>query len=370
MSRIAVIGTGLIGGSVALGLRSNVPSIHITGFDLDSATLDSALEVGAIDRVATSAADAASGAELVVLAIPVDRTEEVCRELKGVIGQGAVVTDVGSSKADAVAAGGSAFGPAFVGGHPMAGSERHGIDAADPGLFQDAWWILTPTPDTAPESYARVATMASSLGAKPIALHPHDHDMLLARLSHLPQLVASTLVDVAVGGGRDDAVLNLAASGFRDVTRIAASHPDMWIAIMRSNRSAVLEALGTLGERLEAVGDMISAGHWDDLRAFLETSRTARLELFAKPESGGEPVALDMSVPDRPGVLAEVTTAASALGVNIEDLRIIHSTEGGRGRLEVIVIGDDRAAKLEVALVELGYRVERSTGSGSVEATP
>jgi prephenate dehydrogenase len=270
-----------------------------------------------------------------------------------------IVTDAGSAKVGVVEAGERCFGERFVGGHPMSGSERHGIDAADPRLFDDAWWILTPTPKTSSESYARVAGLATDLGARPVALDPEAHDALVARLSHLPQLAASALVEVAITAGDREALLGLAAGGFRDVTRIAASNPDLWVAILRSNREAVLESLEGLGERLGRVASMISGRHWDELRAWLDRSRRARLELFAKPDYGGDPVGLNLMVPDRPGVLAEVTTAAGELGANIEDLRIVHSTEGGRGRLELVVSGHDRAESLVGALMAMGYRVER-----------
>ena len=183
----------------------------------------------------------------------------------------------------------------------------------------------------------------------------------MARLSHLPQLVASALVDVAASAGERDALLGLAGGGFRDVTRIAASNPDLWVAIIRANKQAVLAAIDNLRAKLVSLENNISAGEWQELRDWLADARTARLELFAKPDYGDEPVALSMLVPDRPGVLAEVTTAAGELGANIEDLRIMHSTEGGAGRLELVVAGRVPAELLVGALVRLGYSVHRSS---------
>jgi prephenate dehydrogenase len=204
-----------------------------------------------------------------------------------------------------------------------------------------------------------VAGLATTLGAKPVAVDPATHDALVARLSHVPQLVASALVELAISGGDREALLGLAGAGFRDVTRIAASNPELWVAILRANRGAVLEALEALHKGLGRATDAIATGAWDDVQTWLTEARTARLELFAKPEYGREPVALSMLVPDRPGVLAEVTTQAGELGVNIEDLRIVHSTEGGRGRLELVIGGDAAAARLTEALQDRGYRVER-----------
>ncbi len=364
MSRVAVVGTGLIGGSIALGLKA-AGEVTIIGYDPDRTALAEAAARGAIDERAGSPAAAAEGADLVVLAVPVDRMPETCEALAPGVGPGTVVTDVGSAKAESVAAGEAAFGDRFVGGHPMAGSELHGIEAADALLFQDAWWILTPTADTATTSYNRVVDLATTLGAHPIALDPATHDSLVARLSHIPQLTASTLVDLAVSYDSParphrEALLGLAGAGFRDVTRIAASHPELWVAILRSNRTAVLEALAAFKERLGKVEGLMQAGEWEHLGDFLADARKARMELFAKPVQGGESVELHLLVPDRAGVLAEVTTAAGQLGVNIEDLRIIHSTEGGRGRLELLILGPESAAKLQATLEGLGYHVERA----------
>lgn len=354
--RVAIIGTGLIGGSIGLALRAD--GAEVVGHDDDYVAARAATQRGAIARAAASPAEAVEGAELVIVAVPVDRLPQVCASIAP--GPDAVVTDVGSAKAEAVAQGEAAFGGRFIGGHPMAGSERHGVEAADAALFRGAYWILTPTPATLDRSYRLVTELAGRLGATPVAVEPEVHDALVARLSHLPQLVASALVEVAVTTGDRDALLGLAGGGFRDVTRIAASDADLWVAILRANRSAILEALDGLERKFEDLGTLLRAGRWDELRRFLDRARRARLQLFAKPVYAGEPVALDLMIPDRPGVLAEVTTAAGEIGANIEDLRIIHSTEGGRGRLHLVVAGEDKARRLESALAGLGYRVERA----------
>jgi prephenate dehydrogenase len=354
---IAILGTGLVGGSVGLALRRSDPVATIVGFDVAPGEADRAKARGAVTEAAGTAADAVAGAAVVVLAMPVDRIPGACAELAEAVPADAVVTDVGSAKVEVVRRGEASFGPRFVGGHPMAGSERHGIEAADDALFEGAWWILTPTATTSSDAYGRVLELVAGAGAKPISVEPEAHDALVARLSHLPQITASAIVEVAISSGDRETLLGLAGNGFRDVTRIAASNPGLWVAIIRSNRAAVLEALDGLGARLDRVAGMVRDAAWDDLGSWLDRSRKARLELFAKPEYGGEPVALSMLVPDRPGVLAEVTTAAGELGANIEDLRIVHSTEGGRGRLELVVAGQEPAELLSAVLQAIGYHV-------------
>ncbi|CAN5519139.1 prephenate dehydrogenase [soil metagenome] len=364
--RIAILGTGLIGGSIGLGLRTARCSALVVGYDRNPASLECALERNAVDETAATPEDAVRAADVVIVALPVDRIPVACAKLSGSIPLSAIVTDVGSAKGEVVVEGERSFGERFVGGHPMAGSERHGMDAADGALFDGAWWVLTPTAATSPAAYATVSDMVQSLGATPVAVGPDVHDSLVARLSHVPQLAASALVDAAVASGGREALLGLAAGGFRDITRIAASDPDLWVAIIRSNTAAVHEALGALGDRLGALADLVAQGRWGELHTFLSRARAARLELFAKPAYTGQPVALTMMVPDRPGVLAEVTTAAGQLGANIEDLRIVHSTEGGRGRLELIVAGEDAATSLVEVLHAHGYRAERA----SVDLSP
>jgi prephenate dehydrogenase len=357
---VAVVGTGLIGGSVGLGLRASSPQLSVVGYDVEPSAARAALAREAVTDIAPSVEDAVASVDLVVLATPTDQIAPLCARLRETVPPGAIVTDVGSAKGEVVAAGESAFGERFVGGHPMAGSERHGIEAAEAQLFEDAWWILTPTATTAPAAYATVSDLAQRLKAQPVAVEPGLHDALVARLSHLPQLTASALMDVAWAFGDRQALLGLAAGGFRDVTRIAASSPEMWVGILRSNRRAVLDALVNLQERLGHLGVLVGEERWDELAGFLVRARRARLGLYSKPEYAGEPIALSIMVPDRPGVLAEVTTAAGELGANIEDLRIVHSTEGGRGRLELIVSGQEAAELLVGALLTRGYRAERA----------
>ncbi|MBA2312991.1 MAG: prephenate dehydrogenase/arogenate dehydrogenase family protein [Actinobacteria bacterium] len=357
--RVAILGTGLIGGSIGLGLAAGRLGPDIVGYDPDARAAAIARKRGAVGSVAGSAAEAVTGAAMVIVCMPVDLMPASFASLEERVPPDAVVTDVGSAKGGVVRAGESAFGARFVGGHPMAGSERHGAAAADGRLFEAASWILTPTARTSSSAYASVTEVVSALGATAVALDPEVHDDLVARVSHLPQLAASALVDLAVGTGSRKELLGLAGAGFRDVTRIAASNPDLWVAIIKSNPHAVLDGLVRLEDRLRSLRHSLAGERWGELRSFLEAARSARLELFAKPEFGGHPIGLSMLVPDRPGVLAEVTTAAGELGANIEDLRIVHSTEGGRGRLELVVAGEASATRLVERLRALGYRAEK-----------
>ena len=353
---VAIIGTGLIGGSVGLALRARTSATNVIGYDADPAVAARARARGGIDIAVGDLSDVAT-AGVVVVATPVDAVRPTLEQLKDIVDPTCIVTDVSSVKAGIVAAGEDRFGGNFVGGHPMAGSETHGIEAAAADLLDDSWWILTPTDRTSERAYRVVSELVGSVGARVVAVEPKAHDELLARLSHVPQLVASAVVAAAATDSAEPSLLQLAGNGFRDVTRIAASDPQLWTGIVAANSQGVLEALSALRAQLEDVEGLIACGSWDELSEWFDHARAARLALFAKAHVPADVVGLEMIVPDRPGVLAEVTTAAGRRGANIEDLRIIHSTEGGRGRLEVLIAGAAAGEALRADLENLGYHV-------------
>lgn len=357
--RVAVIGTGLIGGSIGFALAGL--GHDVVGFDRDHERLDRARELGAVGSVAADLEGAARGADLAFVALPVGAIAEAVAPLldAGV----PLVTDVGSVKAPVVAEvarrcpGGAAR---FIGGHPMAGSEQDGIDGAHADLFVGAAWVLTPTPDTAEDAYTVLSGLLRDLQAEVVAVTPEDHDVLVSFVSHVPQLAASTLMDVATTHeARHGALLRLAAGGFRDMTRIAASQPTLWLDILTSNRDAVLGALDAYLSGLQQARDIVAAGDRDALRALLDRARAARRSLPVGISMATKLVELRIPVPDRPGVLAEVTTLAGRLGVNVSDVEIAHSKEGGAGVLVLIVAADD-AHGFESGLHELGYHTGRT----------
>ncbi|MGZ8733690.1 MAG: prephenate dehydrogenase/arogenate dehydrogenase family protein [Acidimicrobiia bacterium] len=360
MPRIALVGTGLIGGSIGLAL-SRV-GVEVVGFDRDPARAARARELGATRAVAPTLAAAVAGADAVVVAVPVSAVADLVIEA---LSLGApAVTDVGSVKAPIVAAV-QASCPAeahrFVGGHPMAGSEQDDLDGADPDLFAGAMWVLTPTEVTDPEAFATIRALIARSGAEIVALTPDHHDALVAVVSHVPQLAATTLMDVAANSGEEHStLLRLAAGGFRDMTRIAAGHPGIWPDICVANREAIVATLDDYRAALDNVRELVDTGDRDGLLALLERARTARRSLPVGATRAGEQlVELRVPVPDRPGVLAEVTTLAGERGVNIADLEIAHSMEGPEGVL-VMIVSEAGVERFEAGLVELGYHPSRS----------
>jgi prephenate dehydrogenase len=237
----------------------------------------------------------------------------------------------------------------------MAGSEQEGVDGADAELFEGATWVLTPTVDTDPDAYALVQSVITSLGANVVALTPERHDELVATVSHVPHLAAATLMALAADGADEHAaVLRLAAGGFRDMTRVAAGHPGIWPDICAQNREAIVDAMDRLVASLTTMRDLVESGDRPALLATLERARAARVYLPARAPEPEHLVEIRVPVPDRPGVLAEVTTLLGELGVNIEDLEIAHSAEGPRGVI-VLMVEDTTADDAGKALLARGF---------------
>jgi prephenate dehydrogenase len=357
--RVAVVGTGLIGGSVGLALAAR--GFEVVGFDRNDECLVRAKQLGAIGEIAASIDDAVAGADLVFVAVPVGAIAETV--VAALDAGAAVVTDVGSVKAPVVTEV-EQLRPdesaRFVGGHPMAGSEQDGVDGADATLFVGSTWALTPSANTDERSFSLVLRVVRDLGADVVTLTPAHHDELVAFVSHVPQLAASTLMDVATAAEDDrPTLMRLAAGGFRDMTRIAAGHPGIWPDILATNRDAVLEALDAYVAALLTAREVVATGDRGELLALLERARAARRNLPAGVSIATELVELRVPVPDRPGVAAEVLTLAGRLGVNVVDFEIAHSLEGGRGVLVLVVAAIDADA-YEKGLRDLNYHVARS----------
>lgn len=342
--RAGIVGTGLIGGSVGLALRAQ--GWHVTGDDADPAAAVRALELGAIDAIGLDAT-----AELTFVAAPVRAIGgEVRRLLDTTSG---VVTDVGSVKAGVV---GAVVDPRFVGGHPMAGSEQLGVEGADAALFEGAVWVLTPVERTDPTAYALVRSVVSTLGAEVVALPPERHDALVAVVSHVPHLTAVALMGIAGERAEEHtALLRLAAGGFRDMTRIAAGSPGIWPDICEENRTAIVDVIERLLVTLGELRDTVAEGRRDELLRRLTDAQASRLNLPGRVARPAEVAEVRIPVPDRLGVVAEVTTLASELGVNIANLEIAHSSEGDAGVL-ILLVDTATVDRFRARLMDRGYR--------------
>jgi prephenate dehydrogenase len=282
LERVAIVGVGLIGGSLGLALREAGLCAEVVGYGRSRQNLDVALGRGCVDRVVPSAAEAARGATLVVLAAPVGRCEELARAMRPHAPADALLTDVGSVKGTLVPALERAWGGGaqVVGGHPLAGSAAAGAAAARADLFRDRRCILTPTASTSAAALAQVHALWEAVGASVETMDAGVHDELLARVSHLPHLVAYALVEAVAAArvaGREP--LPYAAGGFRDTTRIAASRGELWRDILLANAPAVRAGLGELRRALERLDALLAAGDGAGLEAALDAAAAVRRQL-------------------------------------------------------------------------------------------
>jgi prephenate dehydrogenase len=277
--KLVVFGVGLIGGSFALGLKAAGQVDEVVGFGRSLATLTQALDLGIIDRVGANAGQEVSDADLVLIATPVGQMPEIMARIAPYLGAETVVTDGGSTKADVVAVAREAFGERiglFVPAHPIAGAENSGAAAARADLYRGKKVVLTPLPENSALHVARVRSAWESCGAQIHELKADEHDRIFAAVSHLPHLLSFALVHDLAVRDNSDLLFGFAASGFRDFTRIAASHPEMWRDICLANRVALLEELDRYRAQLDDLHAALQRGDGAALEQTFAVARTAR----------------------------------------------------------------------------------------------
>jgi prephenate dehydrogenase len=354
--RIAVLGVGLIGGSIGLAARRRLEA-EVVGFDPDRGTIERALETGAIDRGADSIEDGCEGAEVVFCAAPVGRLTELAAAALEVAGPETVVTDVGSTKRDIVAA----LGPdqRFIGGHPLSGAETSGVENARADLFEGARWYLTPKAESSSGLlYDRLQRAVVGLGARVQAIDPEAHDRLMATVSHVPHVVANVLVGQAAAElTRDSERMPEVGPSFRDTTRVAGANPAIWGDIFASNRAAVAEAVEGVAARLREAADLIREGERDAVAAWHAEAAADRRRLLETELSGGPLRELRVVVANRPGTIAELALALGEAGVNIEDMALYPTPDMTSGAVSLWVAGEEQAARAVKLVRELGHTV-------------
>ena len=347
---VAIAGVGLIGGSVGLGIQQRFLAKRVIGLDRDAATLEAAQGLGVIDAAQLSPGPWLHEADLVILATPVRSIVPLAEALRPHLRSDALVTDVGSVKEEAVDA---LRDLRFVGGHPMAGSERTGVLNADAALLENAVWVLTPGDATDPEALEKVHTFVEHLGARPLRVAPAQHDRLVAAVSQLPYLAAVALTRVIEDADDRDLMTLLAAGGFRDITRVASGSPTMSRDMVVSNRDAVREALSSFRRHLSALDAAL-----DDPDMLLTAAEGAKRSRDAIPivrrsllPAKHEVV---IAVPDRPGQLARITRALGDADVNIKDIEVLSIREAG-GAVRLAFDSEQELMRGTSALRAVGY---------------
>lgn len=322
----------------------------VTGTDLDATVVATALEHGVI-----AATELSPDVDLVVVATPAGVVADVASGiLAKLTNPNLIVTDVAGVKGSIVA---RVDDERFLGGHPMAGSELRGLSGARADLFHETTWVLTPTDRTSPTTYSRLHGVLREIGANVVAIHAADHDRLVAVASHVPHLLAGSLMNEASLVAEQDAVLlQLAAGGFRDMTRIAAGDPAIWPDILFENRDAVVQSLAALEARLRTLREALINDGRDVILDSLLSAASARRQLPGRALSTEDLAYLRIKVSDEPGVLARVTRSASDLLVNIYDIEIAHGIEGTGGTL-LLAVDAQQSQMFAAALTSLGFQV-------------
>ncbi len=355
--RIALVGVGLIGGSIGLAARERLGA-SVAGYDPSGDALQVATERDAIDRSCATAADAVADAEAVFVAAPVAALPEAVGTALAVAPEDCVVSDVGSTKRTIVAA---VEDPRFVGGHPLAGAETSGVVHARADLFDRATWYLTPTASTSGILYERLHRLLHGLGARPTAIDPETHDTLLATVSHLPHVLANVLVaqaarTLAAEGERMPAT----GPSFRDATRVAGAPSAIWTDIYVSNRDAIAARIDDTIARLAAVRDALAAGDAERLRAWNDGAADDRRRLLEAQLAGGPLFELRASVPNRPGVVAQLALELGRAGVNITDMALYPAADMSEGVVALWIAGERDARRTEELVGKLGFPVARA----------
>lgn len=345
--RVAIIGLGVIGGSLGMALQAK-GNYEVTGIDRDPSAVRLARKIGAVSLGTTDYLTGVKQADIIVLAIPVGDLAVVAREIVPSIPPWAVVTDVGSTKVEVVAQLEGVFSSRFVGGHPMTGSEVSGIRGAEQYLFENAIYVLTPTGRTDPTALQKIQEMVADTGALSCFLSPVEHDRIVAMVSHLPHFLAMTIMNFAADFSEQyPQALALAAGGFRDMTRIAASSQVMWRDIFTTNRQHVIELSRGFRELLLQVEELLEREDYGQLVSFMQRACRERQKIPFQLK-GTLPTLFELvvTVPDRPGSIALITGLLGEKGINISDLEILRIREGEGGTIKM---GFKRKREAEMA---------------------
>jgi len=292
IERVAIIGLGLLGGSVGLAIAEHLPGVATTGYDADPAVRTRAAERGLVGAVHETPGEAVAGADLVLFCVPVGAMAQAAAAIAGDLPAEAIVSDVGSSKQSVMNALGEALpGRTVIPAHPVAGTEQSGPDAGFASLFQHRWCILTPPANADPEAIAILTRFWEALGAKVEIMDAGHHDLVLAVTSHIPHLIAYTIVGTAsdLEEVTRSEVIKYSAGGFRDFTRIAASDPTMWRDVFLANRDAVLEMLGRFNEDLTALQRAIRRDDGEALFELFARTRDIRRSIVEQGQDDARP---------------------------------------------------------------------------------
>ena len=335
---IGFIGLGLIGGSIAKGIKRARPDVKLLAYMRTRSKLEQAMEEGIIDGILDGVGEQLRECDIIFLCTPVEYNARYLKEIRPYLKEDAIVTDVGSTKTDIhQTVKELQMESCFVGGHPMAGSEKTGYENATDHLLENAYYIITPTPHSRPEDVEQMVSIARLIGSLPVVLDYEKHDRIVAAISHLPHLIASSLVNLVQDcDDPEERMKQLAAGGFKDITRIASSSPEMWEQICMTNTEPICAMLQRYIASLDQVLDSL---HRQDSQAIYDLfyqSRIYRNSISDAPKGSVPPdYSFTVDIVDEPGSISTLSVILSARGINIKNIGINHNREHGEGALRI-----------------------------------
>lgn len=357
LRRLAIIGVGLMGGSLALAARGRWPGLQVAGYDVEAAALEEAERLGVITEACGSAAEAAAGADLVVISTPVRSIPELLRECLGATPAPWLVTDLGSTKTGMLSRIEPGQRSSVIGGHPMCGAETAGVRFARPDLFRGATYFLCMPRELPAQKYRFMHSFVQHVGARPMPIEAKAHDHIMALISHVPHVIANVIMSEVGGfelGGRR--ALYCAGPSFRDLTRVAGANPHMWREIFLENREALAGSLRAVADDINRFCDALARGDEEAVEESIGTAVRYRQELLQKGDIEAATLyQVTVRIPDQPGLLSRVMTALGDAGVNIEDLTLHHYSRRAGGDLVLYVAGEQIANSTVSLLEGLGY---------------
>ena len=366
--RLAIIGVGLMGGSLALAAQRGAGVSQIVGYDSDLQALSDSLRMGVITEAAASPSEAAAGADLVVVCTPVRSIPALVEECVNADPRPRLVTDIGSTKSVIIDSLSPLARSLFVGGHPICGAATAGVRYSRPDLFDGATYFLCTTGAALPDLYALLQGFVSDLGARPVHIGGVPHDRIMAVISHLPHVLANVLMqqvgEYRVSGKR---ALHWVGPSFKDLTRVAGANPPMWRDIFMENREALAKALRAVAAELQDLSDSLDQGDEARVAKSIDIAAAYHEELLEYEDLVPQTLyKVVVHIPDQSGVLSKVMTTLGDAGINIEDLTLHHVSRSAGGDLVLFVSGEDTAETTSALLESLGYpTVVSLTGDGS-----
>lgn len=366
VNKVTIIGLGLIGGSLARALNERLGMRDITAINRSAHSIESALRDGCISRGFTDLGENEHvfNSDIIFICTPTEKTTEYIDRLAGKVKPGCIITDVGSTKEKIMEhVNNMADPPCFIGGHPMAGTEKTGYEAGFSHLFENAYYILTPGRSTTDEALECMTGIIKGIGGIPVILDAREHDRITGGISHVPHVIASALVNLVREMDTEDGKMQmLAAGGFKDITRIASSSPEIWESIILSNRGYVKEILEDYIEVLNNFKNSVESGDREAIYGFFDSARKFRDSIPpARKSVMVQEYDILVDVVDRPGIISSIATILANNGINIKNINVSNSREFEQGCLRITLPDLKSANTAHDLLAASGYRVYKSS---------